>query len=190
MGTGHIVGHFLLFLCIYLLHPQFDLTNLILLPPHSMGLNPHEERQRRVSKQSRWRTCIYMPFVSSSRPLSAKFGTTARQMLANGHPPAKLWKESPADMTAQLLTYDHNPAYMSRMCFMGTRKKARFVCYQFLSRHFLAMIVSASFYKLYRRAPRRLSYVHLELTGFETRLLDRSWNWLAARWTSPKVICI
>ncbi|QBZ66679.1 hypothetical protein PoMZ_13662 [Pyricularia oryzae] len=50
----------------------------------------------------------------------------------------------------QLLTfYDHNPDFTPRLLFMGTSKKVCFLCYNFLSRHPLAIGVSASYQKLY-----------------------------------------
>ncbi|KAJ6783475.1 hypothetical protein PWT90_03508 [Aphanocladium album] len=50
----------------------------------------------------------------------------------------------------QLLSfYDHNPELTPRMLFMGTSKKACFLCYKFMSWHSLGMTVSASHQKLY-----------------------------------------
>ncbi|QBZ66590.1 hypothetical protein PoMZ_13573 [Pyricularia oryzae] len=50
----------------------------------------------------------------------------------------------------QLLTfYDHHPYLTPRLLFMGTSKKVCFLCHNFLSRHPLAIGVSASHQKLY-----------------------------------------
>lgn len=50
----------------------------------------------------------------------------------------------------QLLSfYDHHPDLTPRLLFMGTSKKACFLCYKFMSRHPLGMTVSASHQKLY-----------------------------------------
>lgn len=50
----------------------------------------------------------------------------------------------------QLLSfYDHNPGLVPRLLFMGTSKKACFLCHKFMSRHPLTMNVSASHQKLY-----------------------------------------
>lgn len=50
----------------------------------------------------------------------------------------------------QLLSfYDHHPELTPRLLFMGTSKKACFLCHKFMSRHPLEMSVSASHQKLY-----------------------------------------
>jgi hypothetical protein len=50
----------------------------------------------------------------------------------------------------QLLSfYDHHPELTPRLFFMGTSKKACFLCHRFMSRHPLTMSVSASHQKLY-----------------------------------------
>ena len=50
----------------------------------------------------------------------------------------------------QLLTfYDHHPEFTPRLLFMGTSKKACFLCHRFLSRHPRTISVSASHQKLY-----------------------------------------
>ncbi|KAM5353684.1 hypothetical protein ACJ41O_000334 [Fusarium nematophilum] len=50
----------------------------------------------------------------------------------------------------QLLSfYDHYPEFTPRLFFMGTSKKACFLCHRFMSRHPLTMSVSASHQKLY-----------------------------------------
>lgn len=50
----------------------------------------------------------------------------------------------------QLLAfYDRNPDLTPRLLFMGTSKKACFLCHEFMSRHPLAMGVGASHQKLY-----------------------------------------
>jgi hypothetical protein len=50
----------------------------------------------------------------------------------------------------QLLSfYDHNPHLTPRLLFMGTSKKACYLCYEFISRHPLSIGVSASHQKLY-----------------------------------------
>lgn len=50
----------------------------------------------------------------------------------------------------QLLSfYDHHPEHTPRHLFMGTSKKACFLCHRFMSRHPLAMGVSASHQKVY-----------------------------------------
>ncbi|OIW33033.1 hypothetical protein CONLIGDRAFT_695336 [Coniochaeta ligniaria NRRL 30616] len=50
----------------------------------------------------------------------------------------------------QLLAfYDHHPDLTPRLLFMGTSKKACFLCHEFMSRHSLAMGVSASHQKIY-----------------------------------------
>lgn len=50
----------------------------------------------------------------------------------------------------QLLSfYDHNPDYTPRLLFMGTSKKACYLCHEFMSRHPLSIGVSASHQKLY-----------------------------------------
>lgn len=50
----------------------------------------------------------------------------------------------------QLLSfYDHYPEHPPRPLFMGTSKKACFLCHRFMSRHPLAMSLSASHQKLY-----------------------------------------
>ena len=45
--------------------------------------------------------------------------------------------------------YDHHPELTPRLYFMGTSKKACFLCHRFMSRHPLTMSVSASHQKLY-----------------------------------------
>ncbi len=45
--------------------------------------------------------------------------------------------------------YDQHPELTPRLLFMGTSKKACFLCYKFMSRHSLGMTVSASHQKLY-----------------------------------------
>lgn len=50
----------------------------------------------------------------------------------------------------QLLSfYDHHPELVPTLKFMGTSKKACYLCHEFLSRHPLGMTVSASHHKLY-----------------------------------------
>ncbi|KKY34263.1 hypothetical protein UCDDA912_g05752 [Diaporthe ampelina] len=50
----------------------------------------------------------------------------------------------------QLLSfYDHNPHLTPRLLFMGTSKKACYLCHQFMSRHPLGIGVSATHQKLY-----------------------------------------
>ncbi|KAF3343384.1 hypothetical protein VdG2_08460 [Verticillium dahliae VDG2] len=50
----------------------------------------------------------------------------------------------------QLLSfYDHNPSLTPRLLFMGTSKKACYLCHEFISRHPLTIGVSASHQKLY-----------------------------------------
>lgn len=50
----------------------------------------------------------------------------------------------------QLLSfYDHNPHLTPRLLFMGTSKKACYLCHEFMSRHPLTIGVSASHQKLY-----------------------------------------
>ncbi|KAK1982067.1 hypothetical protein LZ30DRAFT_749598 [Colletotrichum cereale] len=50
----------------------------------------------------------------------------------------------------QLLSfYDHNPDLTPRLLFMGTSKKACYLCHEFMSRHPLTIGVSASHQKLY-----------------------------------------
>lgn len=50
----------------------------------------------------------------------------------------------------QLLSfYDHNSHLTPRLLFMGTSKKACFLCYEFMARHPLTIGVSASHQKLY-----------------------------------------
>lgn len=50
----------------------------------------------------------------------------------------------------QLLSfYDHNPDYTPRLLFMGTSKKACYLCHEFMSRHPLSIGVSACHQKLY-----------------------------------------
>ncbi|GKT68577.1 hypothetical protein ColTof4_01000 [Colletotrichum tofieldiae] len=50
----------------------------------------------------------------------------------------------------QLLSfYDHNPHLTPRLLFMGTSKKACYLCNEFMSRHPLTIGVSASHQKLY-----------------------------------------
>lgn len=50
----------------------------------------------------------------------------------------------------QLLTfYDHHPSLIPRLLFMGTSKKACYLCHKFMSRHPLGMGVSACHQKLY-----------------------------------------
>ncbi|KAF3767952.1 hypothetical protein M406DRAFT_338624 [Cryphonectria parasitica EP155] len=97
----------------------------------------------------------------------------------------------------QLLSfYDHHAELTPRLLYMGTSKKACFLCHKFLSRHPLGMSVSASHQKLYPSwmpAPCSISSVrkkhkvllwelsrHLEQTtvrDLETRLgIRRPWN--------------
>lgn len=50
----------------------------------------------------------------------------------------------------QLLSfYDHNPRLTPRLLFMGTSKKACYLCHEFMSRHPLTIGVSATHQKLY-----------------------------------------
>lgn len=50
----------------------------------------------------------------------------------------------------QLLSfYDHDPSFTPRLLFMGTSKKACFLCHEFMSRHPLAIGMSATHQKLY-----------------------------------------
>lgn len=50
----------------------------------------------------------------------------------------------------QLLSfYDHNPQLTPRLLFMGTSKKACYLCHEFMSRHPLTIGVSATHQKLY-----------------------------------------
>lgn len=50
----------------------------------------------------------------------------------------------------QLLSfYDHHPNLTPRLLFMGTSKKACYLCHEFMSRHLLAMSMSATHQKLY-----------------------------------------
>lgn len=50
----------------------------------------------------------------------------------------------------QLLSfYDHNPQLTPRLLFMGTSKKACYLCHEFISRHPLTIGVSATHQKLY-----------------------------------------
>lgn len=69
-------------------------------------------------------------------------------------PEARLRKACRLELTVhaemQLLTfYDHHPDLTPRVLFMGTSKKVCFLCHNFLSRHPLAIGVSASHQKLY-----------------------------------------
>jgi hypothetical protein len=48
-----------------------------------------------------------------------------------------------------LCFYDHHPELVPRLKFMGTSKKACYLCQKFLSRHALGMTVAASHCKLY-----------------------------------------
>ncbi|KXJ85599.1 hypothetical protein Micbo1qcDRAFT_141367 [Microdochium bolleyi] len=70
-------------------------------------------------------------------------------------PDAKLRQACKMTMTVhaemQLLSfYDHNPDLTPRLLFMGTSKKACYLCYEFITRHPLAIGVSACHQKLYR----------------------------------------
>lgn len=50
----------------------------------------------------------------------------------------------------QLLSfYDHDPSFTPRLLFMGTSKKACYLCHEFMSRHPLAISMSATHQKLY-----------------------------------------
>lgn len=50
----------------------------------------------------------------------------------------------------QLLSfYDHNPGLTPRLLFMGTSKKACYLCHEFMARHPLAISMSATHQKIY-----------------------------------------
>lgn len=71
-------------------------------------------------------------------------------------PEARLRKACRMTLTVhaemQLLSfYDHNRDLTPRLLFMGTSKKACYLCHEFMSRHPLAIGVSASHQKLYPR---------------------------------------
>ena len=76
--------------------------------------------------------------------------------------------------------YDHNPGFTPRLLFMGTSKKACFLCYEFMSRHPLTMTVSASHQKLYPSwmpAPCKSSAIrkaHKEMLWAMSRHLEKT----------------
>ncbi|KAH7021590.1 uncharacterized protein B0I36DRAFT_394316 [Microdochium trichocladiopsis] len=94
---------------------------------------------------------------NGSRPLltvliQKAFGT---EVWLTHDPEARLRRACRMTLTVhaemQLLSfYDHNPERTPRLLFMGTSKKACYLCYEFMSRQPLAIGVSASHQKLYR----------------------------------------
>lgn len=87
---------------------------------------------------------------AAPEPLVEKLG----QLWLTDDPDARFWKACRLELTVhaemQLLAfYDHNPDLTPRLLFMGTSKKACYLCHEFLSRHPLTIGVSACHQKLY-----------------------------------------
>lgn len=111
--------------------------------------NPPQE-DFSLGNESRPLLAVLSRLTKDPIDLQAKLG----QIWLTHDPEAKLRRACRTTLTVhaemQLLSfYDHNPDRTPRLLFMGTSKKACYLCYEFMSRHPLAIGVSASHQKLY-----------------------------------------
>lgn len=111
---------------------------------------PEQERFSLGNDRTALRTTLERLTKTDPEPLMKKLG----QSWLTDDPEARLRQACRLVLTVhaemQLLAfYDHHPDLTPRLLFMGTSKKACFLCHEFMSRHPLAIGVSASHQKLY-----------------------------------------